>query len=292
MNTNIINLTTRLILGLNVLAASIAHLHLWKFYADDASKIVSWISNLPFAGSIVSIGFLIVSPFILLGLRQTTAMTVSIAFILLNHICLLFSFGPFNPISGPFYNTFFHTVPLVGFALVSMYTSKAQHTAGTAIQSTSSTFAECRLNITMLTSRLLVGSIFLAQGCYILFRGQSVLEFANSLYVHPYENTILPKFLLLFMGIANPFILVTFGLLTTIGLFTRAAAIVLAFFLVSIAFGHLMKDPFETAGDISMYGFNNFAFVILILWLGPKANKYSLDNIIGRLKRTGKNDQT
>ena len=50
--------------------------------------------------------------------------------------------------------------------------------------------------------------------------------------------------------------------------------------MVSIAFGHLLSDPYETSGDISMYGFNNLAVVILVLWLENGANKYTLDNYI------------
>ena len=54
----------------------------------------------------------------------------------------------------------------------------------------------------------------------------------------------------------------------------------LAFFMVSIAFGHLLSDPYETSGDISTYGFNNLAVVMLVLWLENGANKYTLDNYI------------
>jgi hypothetical protein len=50
--------------------------------------------------------------------------------------------------------------------------------------------------------------------------------------------------------------------------------------MVSIVFGHLLGDPFETTGDISMFGFNNLAFILFILWLEPTHNKYSIDYVM------------
>jgi hypothetical protein len=50
--------------------------------------------------------------------------------------------------------------------------------------------------------------------------------------------------------------------------------------MISIIFGHLISDPFETSGDISMYGLNNLAFLILVIWLENGTNKYSIDNLI------------
>jgi uncharacterized membrane protein YphA (DoxX/SURF4 family) len=87
------------------------------------------------------------------------------------------------------------------------------------------------------------------------------------------------------MGLANPWILSVGGTLLIVGLKTKWTAYILAFFIVSIAFGHLLGDPFETSGDISMFGFNNLAFIILILWLENGNNKYAMDNIFKNKKQ-------
>ena len=80
MNRHVISLTLRLVLGLNFLFASVAHLKLWKFYVEEPSKITSWITNNFVLGNCIAVGLFIVSFFLLLGYKTIWATIASIAF--------------------------------------------------------------------------------------------------------------------------------------------------------------------------------------------------------------------
>jgi uncharacterized membrane protein YphA (DoxX/SURF4 family) len=280
MNNNIIQLTLRFVLGLNFLFVPIAHLNLWRFYTEDPTKITSWISSAPVIGNSIAIGLLIASIFLLLGLKTTWASIASITLLLINHIALLLTKTETGSMSGPFYNSFHHSVPFIAFAIALLYTSSNTNDysfdryLGKIDNDLKS---ETKNDIVFLVVRLFVGSIFFTQGLDILMSG--VMRFAENVYVNSYATTFIPKFLLWTMGISNPWVLCVGGALLIFGFKTKWAAYLLSFFMVSIAFGHLLGDPYETTGDISMYGFNNLAFVLLVLWLENGKNKYGLDAV-------------
>ena len=283
MNKNIISFTLRFVLGLNFLFASIAHLKLWKFYVEEPTKIISWITNNSVLGNIIAISLLIVSLFLILGYKTTWATLSAIVLLLLNHIALLFTKSTNEPFNGPFYNSFHHSVPFIGFAIIILYnlnTEKDFSIDRFLYQNDNRLDKETQNSIVLLVARIFIGMIFFAQGLSIFTGKGGFLGFAENVYVKSYQNTFIPNFLLWFMGILNPFILFIGGIFTVIGLKTKSTAFVLAIFMISIAFGHLLGDPFETTGDISMYGFNNLAFIILILWLENGKNKYCLDNLL------------
>ncbi|EKT4502420.1 DoxX family protein [Flavobacterium psychrophilum] len=283
MNKHIISLTLRLVIGLNFLFVSIAHLKLWKFYVEEPTKITSWITNNSLLGSVIAFGLLIISIFLLVGYKTIWAALSAIALILINHIALLFAKPANDPFSGPFYNSFHHSVPFIGFAIVLLYalsTSKDFSIDRLLKQKENELTSKTKDEIVFLIARIFVGTIFFAQGFDLLTGKSTLMSFAENVYVKSYETTFIPKFSLWFMGLANPWILCIGGVLLTVGLKTKWTAYVLAFFMVSIAFGHLLGDPFETSGDISMFGFNNLAFVVLILWLENGQNKYSVDRLL------------
>ncbi|ENA1802817.1 DoxX family protein [Flavobacterium psychrophilum] len=283
MNRHIISLTLRLVIGLNFLFVAIAHLKLWKFYVEEPTKITSWITNNSLLGSVIAVGLLIISIFLLVGYKTIWATLFAIALILTNHIALLFAKPANDPFSGPFYNSFHHSVPFIGFAIALLYalsTNKDISIDRLLKQNENELNTTKKNEIVFLVARIFVGTIFFAQGFDLLTGKATLMSFAENVYVKSYETTFIPKFLLWFMGLANPWILCFGGALLTVGLKTKWTAYVLAFFMVSIAFGHLLGDPFETSGDISMFGFNNLAFVVLILWLENGQNKYSVDKLL------------
>ena len=285
MNRLIIRLTLRLVLGLNFLFVAIAHLKLWKFYVEEPTKITSWITNNSVLGNIIAIGLLIASLFLLASYKTIWATLSAIALLLTNHIALLFAKPANDPFSGPFYNSFHHSVPFIGFAIILLYalsTAEAFSIDRLLKQKENELTPKTKDEIVFLIARIFVGTIFFAQGFNLLTGKATLMSFAENVYVKSYEKTFIPKFLLWFMGLANPWILCFGGVLLTVGLKTKWIAYVLAFFMVSIAFGHLLGDPFETSGDISMFGFNNLAWVILVLWLENDQKRYSIDGLIRR----------
>lgn len=202
---------------------------------------------------------------------------------LINHITLLFTNPSTAPINGPFYNTFYHSVPFLGYCIILLYSFSSD-----AIFSLDNFFEQkkdglkpqAKNEIILLGARVFIGTIFFSQGLSIFKREGSILQFAENVYVKSYDSTFIPNFLLWFMGVVNPFILLIGGALLTIGFKIKWSAFILAFFMISIVFGHLISDPYETSGDSSMYCFNNLAFIILVLWLEKGNNKYSIDELI------------
>jgi uncharacterized membrane protein YphA (DoxX/SURF4 family) len=280
MNNSIINLSLRLILGLNFLFVPLAHFKIWHFYLENPDDITSWITSQPFIGSFIAVGLFITSIFILFGFKSFWATCSGIALLLLNHIALLFTNPANDPFDGPFYNSFHHSVPFISFSILLLYTlsSSKELSIDRLLQQVSNKVSLDRKNeIVFQTARLFIGFLFFAQGLSLLTDESTLMSFAENVYVKNYETTFLPKFLLWLMGLSNPWILTIGGFCVILGFKIKFFSYLLAFFMVSIAFGHLLGDPFETTGDISMYGFCNFAVVLLVLWFENGKNIYTLD---------------
>lgn len=279
MNKHIINLTLRLLLGLNLLFVSIAHLNLWKFYTEDPAKITSWITKATVLGNAIAIGFLVVSIFLVVGYKTIWATIGALTLLLINHLALLFV----KPFANPFYNTFHHTVPFMAFGIVLLYVllseSKFSLDAVTKNKEASLSVG-AKDEIVFFVARIFVGGIFLSQGIFNVFGKLSLLEFADIVYVQPLKTSFIPNFLLLFMGVLNPLMQLITGALLVSGLKIKWAIYLMAFFMISIAFGRLLSDPFTTSGNDSMYVLNNLAFVILLLWLENGKEKYCLDTLL------------
>ena len=282
MNRPIISLTLRFVLGLNFLFAAIAHLNLWRFYTEDPKKITSWITGNAVLGNVIAAGFLLAAPFLLLGYKTVWAILSGMALLLINHAALLFTSPGVGSFSGAFYNSFHHSVPFLGFSMILLHSLSAKNDFSVdrfSAKKSDNLTEETKNELVFMTARIFVGLIFLAQGLSILTGKSGSLGFAETVYVKPYATTFIPTVLLWLMGVVNPWILAGGGAFLVLGLKTRWIAWLLAFFMVSIAFGHLLSDPYETTGDISMYGFNNLAVVMLVLWLENGANKYTVDGL-------------
>jgi uncharacterized membrane protein YphA (DoxX/SURF4 family) len=278
MNKHIINLTLRLLLGLNLLFVAIAHLNLWKFYTEDPAKITSWITKTAVLGNVIAIGFLVVSLFLIMGYRTIWATIGALALLLINHLVLLF-IKPANP----FYNTFHHTVPFMAFGIVLLYAllGESKFSIDAVLkQKEVSLDVATKNEVVFFVARIFIGGIFLSQGLFNVFGKLSLLEFADLVYVQPLKTSFIPAFLLLFMGVLNPLIQLITGALLVSGLKIKWTIYLMAFFMISIAFGRLLSDPFTSSGDDSMYILNNLAFVILLLWLENGKEKYSLDTLL------------
>ena len=95
----------------------------------------------------------------------------------------------------------------------------------------------------LLFARAVLGLIFFMVGVYKVFQ-MGPLEHAHKLFVEPYSNTFLPTWILWFVGAIIPFIELVAGFFVIFGFRTRNAFISLGFVLVTVTFGHLLKEPF------------------------------------------------
>jgi hypothetical protein len=51
-------------------------------------------------------------------------------------------------------------------------------------------------------------------------------------------------------------------------------------FLVTIFFGHLLKDPFDRGVSPHAYAMANFLIAIVVLWLHPRGDRFSVDAMV------------
>jgi uncharacterized membrane protein YphA (DoxX/SURF4 family) len=199
MNRHIISLTLRLVLGLNLLFATIAHLKLWKFYVEEPTKITSWITNNPVLGSVIAVGLLVISIFLLAGYKTIWATLSAIVLLLTNHIALLFAKPANDPFSGSFYNSFHHSVPFIGFAVILLYalSTKNDFSIDRLLkQNENELTVKTKNEMVLLIARIFVGTIFFAQGFDLLTGKATLMSFAENVYVKSYETTFIPTFLL------------------------------------------------------------------------------------------------
>ena len=95
----------------------------------------------------------------------------------------------------------------------------------------------------LLFARAVLGLIFFMVGIYKVFQ-MGPLEHAHKFFVEPYSNTFLPTWALWIVGTIIPIIELVAGAFVILGFRTRDALISLGFVLVTVTFGHLLKEPF------------------------------------------------
>ncbi|CAN5462076.1 hypothetical protein BH11BAC1_BH11BAC1_01850 [soil metagenome] len=282
-NNPIITTILRLTLCLFFISGALAHLFTYHFFTANITDIKPWVTNLPYVGKLISVLFLIISIPLLLGFRMVHCSLIAAGLICINHILLL--------VQNPFYNTFHHSVPFFIISILLVFLSIKNksdliYDKDKALNQNS----EKIYSLLFLLVRIFIGAVFLMQGGNSIFNS-GVIKFAKVLYVDSYQNTFIPKELLWVAGVSNPFLEFFGGLFLIIGFKTRITSVILSVFLISIVFGHVMNDPFETSGDISSYGLNNLGFVILILLFNASYNFYSLDYLVNRNGGNGLNSR-
>ena len=127
-----------------------------------------------------------------------------------------------------------------------------------------------------LLARLMLGLFFLA-GAYLKLAKIGLGEFVDSTFVEGYAESWLPQFLLPIAGYFDVFAELIGGVLLLLGLMTSFATIVLALFMLMLAFGHLVMEPFYS---FAMHILPFFATLLFIFYLGrSNANRISLDHL-------------
>jgi uncharacterized membrane protein YphA (DoxX/SURF4 family) len=188
-------------------------------------------------------------------------------------------------IDNPLHNTMNHLVPFGAAALFIFVASERDRYRLGSRPARFRFSDQTRVSVLVLTARVYLGSVFLAQGVRSAF-GRGLMNFAQALYVEPLAGSWIPEPLLWSAGLSNPIIQIAGGILLLLGVWTRLTAAVLGVFLLTIFFGHLLADPFDRGASVHAYAMANFLAAVAILWLQPRGDRFSIDALLsGPLSR-------
>jgi len=127
-------------------------------------------------------------------------------------------------------------------------------------------------------ARAVLGFIFFMAGEWKVFQLGAV-EHARRLFIVPYADTFLPRWLLWSSGTIIPFVELIAGALVLLGLRVREALLALGMVLVIVTFGHLVTEP--------LYGFHThviprLALLLFVLLMPREEDTLSLDGWLAR----------
>ncbi len=132
----------------------------------------------------------------------------------------------------------------------------------------------------LLFARLILGLIFFMAGTWKVFQ-LGALEHARKFFL-PYADTFLPVWSLWFVGVTIPFIELIAGALIILGLRTREALVSIGFILVTVTFGHLLKEPLY---EFHTHVIPRFALLLFILLLPREDDRFSIDHLLGQFRK-------
>lgn len=132
----------------------------------------------------------------------------------------------------------------------------------------------------LLFARLVLGLIFFMAGVMKIFQ-LGPLEHARK-YFLPYADTFLPVWSLWATGVIIPFVELIAGGLVMLGLRTREALVSLGLILVTVTFGHLLKEPLY---EFHTHVIPRLALLLLVLLLPRADDRFSVDYLLMRRKR-------
>lgn len=124
-------------------------------------------------------------------------------------------------------------------------------------------------------ARAVLGLIFFMAGVYKVFR-QGPVGHVKQWFL-PYSDTFLPVWALWAVGLTIPFVELVGGALVLLGWRTRPALVALGCVLVTVTFGHLLKQP--------LYPFHEhviprLVLLLVVLAIPPRADRFSVDAVI------------
>ena len=130
----------------------------------------------------------------------------------------------------------------------------------------------------LLFARAVLGLIFFMAGMYKVFQ-MGPLEHARKFFLEPYSGTFLPISALWAVGTIIPFIELIAGAFIIIGFQTRNALILLGFVLVTVTFGHLLKEPLY---EFHTHVIPRLTLLLFILILPREDDRFSVDYFLTR----------
>jgi uncharacterized membrane protein YphA (DoxX/SURF4 family) len=124
-------------------------------------------------------------------------------------------------------------------------------------------------------ARTVLGLIFFMAGIYKVFQ-QGPVGHVKQWFL-PYSNTFLPIWSLWLVGLTIPFVELLGGLLVLVGWRTRLALVALGAVLVTVTFGHLLKEP--------LYAFHEhviprLALLVFVLAIPSETDSLSVDGFL------------
>lgn len=127
----------------------------------------------------------------------------------------------------------------------------------------------------ILLARAVLGLIFSMAGLYKVFQ-QGPVGHVKQWFL-PYSDTFLPIWSLWAVGLTIPFVELVAGAAVIVGWRTRVALLGLGAVLVTVTFGHLLRQP--------LYAFHEhviprLALLLFVLAMPPEADRLSLDAVI------------
>ena len=132
------------------------------------------------------------------------------------------------------------------------------------------------------TVRWVLGLIFFMAGWWKCFKLTPV-EHARIFFLEGFADHWIPEWLLWALGVSIPVVELVAGGLVCLGLFRRWAYIALGAILVTVTYGHLLREPlFSTTGHI----FPRLALLVFV-WVAPmKHDVLSLDWVWEKVSRS------
>ena len=124
-----------------------------------------------------------------------------------------------------------------------------------------------------LFSRLLVGLQFGMAGAYKVFV-LTPARHASELFVGPYEETWIPRLVLLGLGLAIPYLELIGGVALVVGWRRRWTAVALCCLLVVVTYGHLLLEPFY---QIGVHVLPRFVLLLPSLAVETRHDRWSLE---------------
>jgi thiosulfate dehydrogenase (quinone) large subunit len=131
----------------------------------------------------------------------------------------------------------------------------------------------------ILFARLALGLIFFMAGFWKVFQ-LGPLEHARKFFL-PFSDTFLPVWSLWAVGVIIPFIELLAGALLILGLLTREALISLGLVLVTVTFGHLLKEPLY---EFHTHVIPRLALLLFVLVMPREEDRFSIDYLLRRRK--------
>jgi len=123
--------------------------------------------------------------------------------------------------------------------------------------------------------RVLLGLIFMMQGFGKVFTWG--LENVYQMF-QPYDETFLPKFLLVFAAYFTSYVELIGGFLLVIGLFRNYALYALGIVLLIVSFGHGLSAPIWDLSHV----FPRAVLLIALLLLPEEWDKWQVEKVIRR----------
>ena len=132
------------------------------------------------------------------------------------------------------------------------------------------------------TVRCVLGLIFFMAGWWKCFT-LSPTEHARMFFLEGFADHWIPEWLLWALGVSIPVVELVAGGLVCLGLFRRWAYIAQGAILVTVTYGHLLREPlFSTTGHI----FPRLALLVFV-WVAPmKHDVLSLDWVWEKVSRS------